>query len=278
MHSWDIDSKLLLSDDTKVAFDSYGVLVIRGALHGLSLAVFQDLLAEYLSVLEHLIAQNAPEIQANPGLVPMAARGLVHHSLLSEHLFHNSVGIIDRLAVIVQGSRLHNILRMLLGDHVIMLDEYSTLRYKDPAKVEGFLPFHQDAHPNGPSTVFPKVLTCFTPFSDTGTSRPGIEFVPQIIPDIIDLSPQPRTQFTALEVDDLLVQKRWGNMLTAPRLHVGDIVLMNGMTIHRSQPAPVSWKPRGSADLRFIAASPVPSKYVNSKGIDLSSGARISLV
>lgn len=275
MNSWEIDLSRHSREEIKAPFDQYGVIVLRNALDGSVLPQFQTWLRDYLVLTARQIEEGAPEVEANPGLIPMVARGLAHHSLLSQHLFGDQVGLISRFADVVRGSNLEKVLSILLGPSVVLLDQYSTLRYKDPAKAEGFLPYHQDAHPNGPSTIDPPVLTCFTPFCDTGRERPGLEFLPEIVSEIVDLSEKPKTQFAVLELDEETIHAKWGSVLVAPPLNVGDVVVMNGLTIHRSQPAPASWQPRGSADLRFVDATRVPTKYSGTNGIDLSTGERI---
>jgi ectoine hydroxylase-related dioxygenase (phytanoyl-CoA dioxygenase family) len=264
-------------NSVKSVYLDHGCAVIRDVFESTKMSKLQTETENYFHYLERLIKQNAPEIERNPGLAEMVKRGTINIGLLSDHIYDDASELLKTMARFSKDSVLTEILSSIFDAPPILLSNFSTMRFKDPMKENSFLPFHQDATPEGPSVAMPTVVTCFTPLCQTGKDRPGIELLPIFLDRLIKLADDPKTQFEALELNEKNFEKDWKSQLIAPELNPGDIVLFNGLTVHRSQPAPRSWKPRASFDLRFVSVKNVPTKYHGHTGIDINKQKVVDL-
>lgn len=264
-------------NSVKTLYLDHGCAIIKDVFDSTKMSKLQTETENYFRYIEGLIKQNAPEIERNPGLVEMVKRGTINIGLLSDHIYDDQSELLKTMARFSKESGLTEILSSIFDGPPLLLSNFSTMRFKDPRRENSFLPFHQDATPEGPSVVTPTVLTCFTPLCHTGKDRPGIELLPIFLDRLIKLTDDPKTQFDALELNEKNFEKDWQGQLIAPELNPGDIVLFNGLTVHRSQPAPRSWKPRASFDLRFVSSKNVPTKYHGHTGIDINKQKVVEL-
>ncbi|WP_422374638.1 phytanoyl-CoA dioxygenase family protein [Roseibium sp.] len=145
----------------------------------------------------------------------------------------------------------------------------TTIRKKE-GKESFLLPFHQDAR--SPSTITPRVLTCWIPMCDVGDNRPGLEIIPVpldvVLEDDNDESGYRGPKGRIRGPGDDWVMKTYGESAWAPKLQLGDCMIFSGDVLHRSQ-IMENAEERTSIDVRIFSSTNVPEKYTNDISVEL---------
>lgn len=168
-----------------------------------------------------------------------------------------------------KASFLHFVRTALSGGVRVNLSKTSIRKKSN--KDSFLLPFHQDAR--GPTTINPRVLTCWVPLCSVGLNRPGLEVIVRphevIYGDDEDeygyRGPRDRIKGPG----DQWVLDCFGEYLVCPRLNVGDCLIFTGDVLHRSQPLEQA-DSRISIDMRLFSESDQPDKFRDDVSVELA--------
>lgn len=157
----------------------------------------------------------------------------------------------------VVDSVLHKVFRIYFGEPCISPYEHDALHYQraDIEHLSYF--FHQDGSYFTREPKEHNGLTAWIPLNDCGRHSPGLEVHPFKTTEVI--GPPKGATLPNMFADADEVLERYGDRLWAPEFEVGDCLLFDNFTIHRTHITPGMTKQRQSAELRLFPASHVPA-------------------
>ena len=163
----------------------------------------------------------------------------------------------DNIQDIVRTGLLKDVMRAYLGPEVTLLLEACHVRKQGPGQVGRPVPLHQDASvmrmPAG------RLLNFWVPLVDgAGSEAPGLEFYPKSLDTIVQCERKPagdgikQRMYSNFEIDETSVQAAVGEtQLWSPVLNRGDVLCLDGWSIHRTAFKPTMQRTRFDFEMRF---------------------------
>lgn len=163
----------------------------------------------------------------------------------------------EMIHVLVFESILGDVLRAVLGDDLLQLIEASHIRRQGPGQLGRPVPFHQDAGVMRMRTG--GLLNFWAPLVDgAGDSAPGLELLPVALSEVVQCgrSDKPASvrdlMYSSFEIEDERISAYGnGTPLWAPVLNRGDVLCLDGWSIHRTAFRPSMQTMRYDFEIRF---------------------------
>jgi hypothetical protein len=131
------------------------------------------------------------------------------------------------------------------------------------------IPFHQDAFGVPVDWVVINNWVLMAPH-ECGKTSPGLEFVPDRFQQFIALEKNPTTRnYAFLETSHGMIE----HYLAAytpwrPSMELGDVIMFDGLALHRTYLHPMQTETRHSAEIRLVAKTPSVEKYLADNPVD----------
>ena len=146
--------------------------------------------------------------------------------------------------------------RSYFGEGCVSYYQHDTVRYQRPDISHLSYPFHQDGSYHSRDAAQHTSLTTWIPFVPCGVDAPGLQLYPYKLDEVLPL-PDGK-QMPYLFADEEEVLGRFGDRLWAPTMNLGDVLLFDGFTVHRSHITSEMHRERNNADVRVFPKSRLP--------------------
>jgi ectoine hydroxylase-related dioxygenase (phytanoyl-CoA dioxygenase family) len=265
-------------DVTRVvaALKRYGCFVIRGALPASALERIADRARRGYDEIEAAFAAGT--------LNPEAERRCYSYGILRP--FEEDLICSDRRPMrehildMIRRSVLREVVRGYLGRQVTLLIEACHVRRQGPNQIGRPVPLHQDASvmrmPSG------RLLNFWVPLIDgAGRVAPGLSFFPTSLNAIVESQ---KTQegkslsqrlYSNFELDERAVRAAVGDLpLWSPVLDRGDVLCLDGWTVHKTAFGSAMTATRYDFEMRFCRTSDLrPGMPGETRSVDLDEWA-----
>lgn len=243
--------------DVVTALETCGCFVIRGAM---PLEVVDRVSARARLGYEELEAAHAAGT-----LSPEAERRCYGYGILRP--FEDELACDDgrpmrqHMQDLVRQPFLAEVIRRYLGKQVTLLLEACHIRRQGPDQIGRPVPLHQDASVMRMTSG--RLLNFWVPLVDgTGRDAPGLEFYPKSLDSLIvpQRKPQDDTlqkkMYSNFELDQEAVSAAVGGVsLWSPVLNRGDVLCLDGWSVHRTNFNPNMQRTRYDFEMRFCRTS-----------------------
>lgn len=163
----------------------------------------------------------------------------------------------DTMQDLVRQGLLCEVIRGYLGDEVTLLLEACHVRRQGPDQVGRPVPLHQDASVMRMRSG--RLLNFWVPLVDgAGADAPGLEFYPKSLSSVVEPARRPAGEnlrqrlYSNFELDAEAVRGAVGELaLWSPVLDRGDVLCLDGWSIHRTNFSPAMTRTRYDFELRF---------------------------
>lgn len=157
----------------------------------------------------------------------------------------------------VRDSVMADIVEGYLGDDVSLLIEACHIRRQGPGQPGRPVPLHQDC--SVMRMKHGRLLNFWVPLVDgAGRSSPGLEFYPVTLDRVLDCPRRPpaagpgERMYSRFEITDADVRAATGNVPAwRPVLNRGDVLCLDGWTVHRTNFDPAMTDMRYGFEIRF---------------------------
>ena len=235
------DAHSLNSTDVLSALYDCGVALVRGLIPHDIVAEMRRETCEYFKALE-----SGPDTHTKWFFSTFG-------NVLLEHLAAYGDGAIVYALQFLTKSALADVLYDYLDTNRITTPlGYDFVRKHAGSDQKSLSPFHQDSVAVPVGT---RLLTCWVPMDDCGLESPGFEVVTKRIDDEFPISETPHTNHETSEIDESVVRHAVQGRLWHPVFRTGDVLVFDGLTVHRSFVRPSMTKVRHSVELRFFDRS-----------------------
>ncbi len=243
--------------DVVTALETCGCFVIRGAM---PLEVVDRVSARVRLGYEELEAAHAAGT-----LSPEAERRCYGYGILRP--FEDDLACDDgrpmrqSMQDLVRQPFLAEVIRRYLGKRVTLLLEACHVRRQGPDQIGRPVPLHQDASVMRMTSG--RLLNFWVPLVDgAGRDAPGLEFYPKSLDSLIvpQRKPQDDTlrkkMYSNFELDQEAVSAAVGGVsLWSPVLNRGDVLCLDGWSVHRTNFNPNMQRTRYDFEMRFCRTS-----------------------
>jgi hypothetical protein len=140
-------------------------------------------------------------------------------------------------------------------DDAISVYQENSVRYQRSDLKDQSYFFHQDGSYHSRDPKQHTGLTTWIPLNDCGETSPALQFVPKRL----DLMPVPADkQMPYLFSDEKEILRKYSEMLWAPMMKIGDIMLFDHLIMHGTYIEAGMTEERQSADIRFFPSTRTP--------------------
>jgi hypothetical protein len=233
---WDVGANTS-SADIRSAFERAGFVVLR-----------QPFAPDKLRKYAHELAAEFARLQAVRAQLPLELVQSLDRDELSAHdelsRFRLTPG---NYAHLTDSELLKRTLGALLGgDHLWHFPFQA--RRMNPAHACGHLPYHQDC---AYTLHYPRFLTCWLPLIDTGEHAPGLEVLAANVTEKLGHNVEGRWEAKLVQA----LPPQYANaQVVRPITQLGDVIIFNELTLHKTFVSPGMNQLRYSMDARCIRA------------------------
>lgn len=186
----------------------------------------------------------------------------------------------DHMQDLVRHSILRDVISGYLGSQITLLLEACHVRRQGPDQVGRPVPLHQDASVMRMKAG--RLLNFWVPLVDgAGRNAPGLSFYPKSLDAIVECRAKPEGRplgqrlYSSFELDDEAVRAAVGDLpLWSPVLDRGDVLCLDGWTIHKTAFDRAMTVTRYDFEMRFCRTSDVrPGMPGEVRNVDLNEWA-----
>jgi len=161
------------------------------------------------------------------------------------------------MEALVRQPLLTEIIRRYLGERVTQLMEACHVRRQGPDQIGRPVPPHQDASVMRMQAG--RLLNFWVPLTDgAGQTAPGLEFYPKSLDAIVNCSRRGaagelrQRMYSNFEIDEAAIREAVGDVEPwSPVLNRGDVICLDGWSIHRTAFKPSMARMRYNFEMRF---------------------------
>lgn len=235
------------------ALERSGCFVVRGALPVAALDVLATRVRQGYADLD--------EAHASGALSPEEERRCYSYGILRpfEHDLFCADGLPmrDHMQGLIRESILREIIKGYLGDHVTLLLEACHVRKQGPGQMGRPVPLHQDA--SVMRMLSGRLLNFWVPLVDgAGRDAPGLTVFPISFPSLVErkapatTAPPGKRLYSNYEIEEDVARDAVGNVAAwSPVLDRGDVLCLDGWSIHRTAFDPEMKATRYDFEMRF---------------------------
>lgn len=186
----------------------------------------------------------------------------------------------DHMQDLVRHGLLRDVVRSYLGRQITLLLEACHVRRQGPDQFGRPVPLHQDASVMRMTSG--RLLNFWVPLVDgAGLRAPGLSFFPKSLSSIVESrKPQDGKSlserlYSSFELDKAAVRAAVGDLpLWSPILDRGDVLCLDGWTVHKTAFDPAMTATRYDFEMRFCRTSDLqPGMPGETRSVDLEEWA-----
>lgn len=240
-------------DTAVTALQTFGCFVLRDALPIAKLQQIHDTaIREYDQMEKEFNAQALTERQLRRNHGYGILRPFEDELLLADGQLMR-----ETILGLVRSSLLAGIIAGTLGEETSLLLEACHIRKQGPGQPGRPVPLHQDCSVMRMQTG--QLLNFWVPLVDgAGATAPGLEFYPKSLDTILDCPKRPASEqarermYSNFEITEEDVRETIGDLKPwRPVLNRGDVLCLDGWTVHRTNFDPAMTETRIGFEVRF---------------------------